>query len=342
MASPLQSQSISAPGFFGLNTQDSPLDLSSGFALTATNCVIDQFGRIGTRKGYTHVNPSSGNLGSNPVGVIHELVQTDGTLGQKQIFTHTLTNFDTIAYGVDAPTIVTQKGSYVVQIRLYNDYPLIDFDISAIFATNFYVATRTLVNLDQIDRNLGIIDASIGQISCTFDFPFGLDDMKCLGQYILAFFFPPYNTLSASINSLLDTFLFMSPWGYATQLYTSLQISDRTFATTTPPSISYTFPAALPASGLHIELRPLDGMDMFNSFLASSSPSYAGTYGEQLLFYWNTMWSMVFFFWLLTNLLGVFNFTKTERLTRDERQSMTVDMSSKGKFRGGTINMRND
>jgi hypothetical protein len=80
MAAPLQSQSISAPGFYGLNTQDSPLDLASGFALVANNCVIDQYGRVGSRKGYTRVNPSSGNLGANDVTVIHELVQTDGTL----------------------------------------------------------------------------------------------------------------------------------------------------------------------------------------------------------------------------------------------------------------------
>jgi hypothetical protein len=80
MSQVLQTTSISAPGFFGLNTQDSPLDLAAGYALVATNCVIDQFGRIGSRKGWTRVNSSSGALGANNIGVIHELVQTDGTL----------------------------------------------------------------------------------------------------------------------------------------------------------------------------------------------------------------------------------------------------------------------
>ena len=80
MSQALQSYSVSAPGFYGLNTQDSPLDLASGFASIATNAVIDQYGRIGSRKGYSRVNPSSGNLGANNVGVIHELVQSDGTL----------------------------------------------------------------------------------------------------------------------------------------------------------------------------------------------------------------------------------------------------------------------
>jgi len=80
MSQQLQTASISAPGFFGLNTQDSPLDLASGFALVATNCIIDQYGRIGSRNGWSRVNSSSENLGANNVGVIHELVQVDGTL----------------------------------------------------------------------------------------------------------------------------------------------------------------------------------------------------------------------------------------------------------------------
>jgi hypothetical protein len=80
MSQLLQTASISAPGFFGLNTQDSPLDLAAGFALVATNCIIDQYGRIGSRKGWARVNSSSGALGANNVGVIHELVQSNGTL----------------------------------------------------------------------------------------------------------------------------------------------------------------------------------------------------------------------------------------------------------------------
>lgn len=80
MSQTLQVSAVSAPGFFGLNTQDAPLDLESGFALVATNCVIDKFGRIGAREGFSRVNASSGTLGANNVTVIHELVEADGTL----------------------------------------------------------------------------------------------------------------------------------------------------------------------------------------------------------------------------------------------------------------------
>jgi hypothetical protein len=116
MSQALQTVSISAPGFFGLNTQDSPLDLAAGFALVATNCVIDRYGRVGSRKGWTKINSSTGNLGSNNVGVIHELVQTDGTLtvlfaGNNKIFKLSSTSVTELTYGGGgtAPTITASN-----------------------------------------------------------------------------------------------------------------------------------------------------------------------------------------------------------------------------------------
>jgi hypothetical protein len=75
MAKPLQSIAIQAPGFFGLNTQDSPTSLSEQFALVADNCVIDQFGRIGARKGWVY------ETDTNPDSITHisEFVKSDGT-----------------------------------------------------------------------------------------------------------------------------------------------------------------------------------------------------------------------------------------------------------------------
>jgi hypothetical protein len=119
MSQALQTASISAPGFFGLNTQDSPLDLAAGFALVATNCIIDQYGRIGSRKGWARVNSSSGALGANDVGVIHELVQADGTLtilfaGNNKLFKLDSTNaVSELTYGGGgtAPTITASNWS---------------------------------------------------------------------------------------------------------------------------------------------------------------------------------------------------------------------------------------
>jgi hypothetical protein len=75
MASPLQSASIAAPGFYGLNTQESGITLESGFALQATNCVIDKFGRLGARKGWQFLAESTD---SNLQGM-HRFIDIDGT-----------------------------------------------------------------------------------------------------------------------------------------------------------------------------------------------------------------------------------------------------------------------
>ena len=117
MSKPLQSYSLSAPGFYGLNTEESPLDLGVGFALVATNCILDQYGRIGARKGWDRVNSSSGALGANDVGVIHELVQNDGTLtvlfaGNNKLFKLGTSNAVTeLTYGGGgtAPTITASN-----------------------------------------------------------------------------------------------------------------------------------------------------------------------------------------------------------------------------------------
>ena len=75
MAGQLQSASIAAPGFFGLNTQESGITLESGFALQATNCVIDKFGRLGARKGWAFLDEDTGS----DLKGMHRFVDIDAT-----------------------------------------------------------------------------------------------------------------------------------------------------------------------------------------------------------------------------------------------------------------------
>ena len=49
MAEALTTGSIQAPGFSGLNIQDASVQLTSGYALEAFNCVVVKYGRIGAR-----------------------------------------------------------------------------------------------------------------------------------------------------------------------------------------------------------------------------------------------------------------------------------------------------
>lgn len=95
MAQQQQTSSIAAPGFFGLNLQESAVALSSGFALEAYNCVIDRYGRIGARRGWVPVNATNSDLGSNNIEFMFEVVDAGSTTlisaGNNKLFTGTTT-----------------------------------------------------------------------------------------------------------------------------------------------------------------------------------------------------------------------------------------------------------
>lgn len=75
MAKQLESASVAAPGFYGLNSQESSVTLAQGFALQADNCVLDKYGRLGARKGWEYVTENSD--GVNLKG-FHDFVDIDG------------------------------------------------------------------------------------------------------------------------------------------------------------------------------------------------------------------------------------------------------------------------
>ena len=83
MSKQLVTSSIAAPGFAGLNLQDAPTSLEAGFALEANNCVIDKFGRIGARKGWSPFLPANTDLGSASVDMVAEILSP--TANNKQL-----------------------------------------------------------------------------------------------------------------------------------------------------------------------------------------------------------------------------------------------------------------
>jgi hypothetical protein len=134
MAEQFTNGSIAAPGFSGLNTQDSSVQLSSGFALRAENCVIDKYGRIGARKGWDNVNAtalaSSGN-----VRTVFEFVKSDGNL--------TFAALDNKIYG-NIPSTTT-----------YAEYPVAGIH----FYTGTYAQSGTTVTVTSVENhNLSVGD----------------------------------------------------------------------------------------------------------------------------------------------------------------------------------------
>tara|TARA_R110000868_G_scaffold174778_2_gene411656 strand:- start:2193 stop:3740 length:1548 start_codon:yes stop_codon:yes gene_type:complete len=121
MSQQIQAFSITAPGFYGLNTQDSSLDLASGFALIANNCVIDQYGRVGARKGWVKVNSAvNTDLSTNDIASIGEVVTADATsytilAGNNKLFKSSGSTLVTLTYGGGgtAPTITASNWQMV-------------------------------------------------------------------------------------------------------------------------------------------------------------------------------------------------------------------------------------
>lgn len=134
MSKQLQPLSVAAPGFFGLNTQDSPVGLSVNFAKTADNCVIDKQGRIAARQGHTQVSTSTGSLGSNPIEAIHEHVAYDGTktvysAGNNLLYTGTTT----------LATLVFPSGYQTVTA---NNWKIVSFNNSVYFFQRGYTPLK--------------------------------------------------------------------------------------------------------------------------------------------------------------------------------------------------------
>ena len=101
MAQQLQSITITAPGFAGINTQDAPLGQEPSFAAIADNCVIDKEGRIAARKGYSMISGNGASVLGTSAGIeaVGEFVANDAdsvlfSAGNNLIFTGTTTLVD--------------------------------------------------------------------------------------------------------------------------------------------------------------------------------------------------------------------------------------------------------
>ena len=116
----ISSVSITAPGFYGLNLQESSIDLPVGYALAATNCIIDTYGRLGSRKGWVKANTTSADLSTANVTAGHELIGLDGNnyvlcTGNGKLYTLDAGSLTVLTYGGggSAPTLTDENWQIV-------------------------------------------------------------------------------------------------------------------------------------------------------------------------------------------------------------------------------------
>ena len=126
MAQQLQNITVAAPGFMGLNTQESPIGGDPSFASVADNCVIDKLGRIGARKGWEAVSSNGAAVlgSSRGIEAVFEFVKRDGTkivfsAGNNKIFT-----------GTSTLAAVTLPGGYSISA---NNWKIVSFNNDVYF-----------------------------------------------------------------------------------------------------------------------------------------------------------------------------------------------------------------
>jgi hypothetical protein len=123
MAQPQNNVSITAPGFAGLNTQDSPLDMDQSFASVADNCVIDNYGRISSRRGFQYVTENPEILVGDPIVSMGEFInEVDGVTtlfacGHGAIYIQNLGVPDLKLVAMTLPNAVTNNNWQMAQMN---------------------------------------------------------------------------------------------------------------------------------------------------------------------------------------------------------------------------------
>ena len=129
MAQPTQSVNLVAPGFKGVNTEDSPLGEDYSFADVADNAVIDKRGRIAARKGVDLLTTVATPLGDDYATKVHHFYDDAGNeeifvTGNNKIFKTTQTTSPN-----DTLTDIT-PGSYTITA---DNWKIVNFNDKAYF-----------------------------------------------------------------------------------------------------------------------------------------------------------------------------------------------------------------
>ena len=169
---PQTSIPIPAPGYYGLNTQDSPVGMSTSFAAIADHCVIDGFGRIGSRaglQGFTQ-NPAT-TLNQSPAERAFEFIDITGTswffvCGGGNIYLQSVTNNNLTALTLPAGyTLAATKNSW--QMVSLDDRCYFIQEGQHILVFEPAISTTALISMDYTLGSASVWpSAATGEPSC--------------------------------------------------------------------------------------------------------------------------------------------------------------------------------
>jgi len=145
------------------------------------------------------------------------------------------------------------------------------------------------------DPEMALCDSDIVSLSWTV-----LSD--CLMNLGIRLFVPDSTTVSLLVDQFRQDFLYRAPWGYATLVTDGL---TGALATTTLPSLYVSIPENLPMGGHPFDFSPWGPIeDAVHKIDTTEVDTIDGSPLAAFEGYWNTMWLLVFGFWLFRELYG--------------------------------------
>jgi len=254
--------------------------------------------------------------------LLYKITHTDGTA---ELYEQELTVNETgreITQNILLQT-VTKQGSYAVETYIYrkNYLLFIDKDISKRYYTSFYSGTTTQFTDTAYGREQGsisqLIEASYGDIQCEWNIL--SPDFDCLLMYLYRTFVPSSDAVASTTSETIRTLMATPPWGYVTwPLYILLH---PTSTPTTTLQLTLTGLANTPLSEANLTLDVTEGIDKFNDTLSGQSTTYDGTYSEQLIFWWEMAWWLIFSFWVMGKVLNIAHLLTNRNVQYVEKQT---------------------
>ena len=149
MAQKLQSITITAPSYAGINTQDAPLSQDPTFAAVADNCIIDKEGRIASRKGYEMVSTNGSSVlgSSDGIKAVYQYRDSNGnteilSVGNNKIFLG------------DTTLVDSTPASYTITS---DDWKIVNFNDHAYFFQRGYeplLYTNSIGNIEAMSTHV--------------------------------------------------------------------------------------------------------------------------------------------------------------------------------------------
>jgi len=220
-------------------------------------------------------------------------------------------------------TQINSSGTYIFEIKIFNNYPLIPTNDKLWEITKFHIgaptSSSTLATYASSTRASGYQTVTTieegSEEAGTADSP---------------------GVIALGVQGIFNDFASLPPWGYIWVFNQTLQNGT----TTAISDIVVSFPTSSPAHGTTLTLPLSSGV--LNSIDFINNEGFTSQYGntfETITYWWEFFWYILFAFWVIKETAGLVSFGSSTP-DRGQGRINTVDMRSTNRYGTRDINMR--